>query len=721
MEKINDFIYPLNKYVIVLLFLLFPTFFFAQPIESENKKSSVYGGSFTPKGDLRALVVYVNFKESALQSAKNEMNHWPIGSKFPVYYGKSVVDENTGKLIWAYQDPSDFQTKTYFNNDIYLNLSEFYYAMSQGKFHFYAEVLKDPITNKPIDITINPEGITSYSKIVEEVYHRIAEIFPQNYDWSRFDNIQNSPNYKFDSKASFDNPKPDNKIDYVILNFRNDNRWSPHPNGQEKTNWPKAIAGAGTENTIGKNSLGDIKIGGNSGIRIFFSQGKIYDRIELIIHEMAHTFINNPHTVMANKASGDYYYYNYGWGLMDAYKNFMPLANSWERWYSGWINITYDINEENYVKDKKYVLKDYLEFGDAMRIKLPNTKDEYIWLENHQFDNPYYRRPNLLVDAFDNSIMTKQKGLVGFIEKIASSRDELHPFSRGTNGIKIIYGKGNYDYTFKELKKETYAWNSEILNVNNEGENAYGGQHEASFFRYDYNNNNKIEYTKSANGARGNYIDGHNIIEVDGKPVWGNLGSNLIIPNKKISAFTNPPLTNFQKFDWHKDTMAPIILHSLSIRANKKNNGNYEISINYKDGKIEDDFRMTGNIVLPAGEKITLNKDRTLTLDKSKTYNSAKSINGSFIKNTSLIVENSGTFQCIKNSTIILDEKSSLIFKKGSCLTIEKGVEIIVKNGATLKIEEGVFSNIDKRAKISIIGGFIDIPKSINNLITIQK
>jgi len=44
----------------------------------------------------------------------------------------------------------------------------------------------------------------------------------------------------------------------------------------------------------------------------------------------------------------------------------------------------------------------------------------------------------------------------------------------------------------------------------------------------------------------------------------------------------------------------------------------------------------------------------------------------------------------------------------------------MVKNGATLKIEEGAFFDIDKRAKISIIGGFIDIPKSIHNLIKIQ-
>lgn len=719
MEKIDEFIYPLIKYIIALLFLSFPAFFFAQQTDFNNNKSSIYGDSFTPKGDLRALVIYVNFKEPALNSERHEMTHWPIGSKFPVYYGKSVVDERTGKLIWAHQDPSDFQTKTYFNNDIYLNLSEFYYAMSQGKFRFYAEVLKDPITNKPIDININPKGITSYGEIVEKVYHKIAEIFPQDYDWSRFDNIQNNPSFEFNSSVSFDNPQPDNKIDYVILNFRNDNRWSPHPNGQIKSNWPKAIAGAGIEKTIGRNSRGDIKIGGKSGIRIFFSQGKIYERIELIIHEMAHTFINNPHTVMANKASGDYYYYNYGWGLMDSFSNFMPLANSWERWYAGWINITHDINEKNYVKKKQYLLKDYLEFGQTMRIKLPNTENEYIWLENHQLNNPYYKRPDLLVDAFGDSIITKQKGLVGFIEKIAPSREELYPFSRGTNGIKIIYGKGNYDYTFKELKEEAYAWGSEILDVKKEDVNAYGGQHEASFFRYDFNDNDKIEHAKSANGARGNYIDGYNIIEVDGRPVWGYVGPNLTLPNKKLSAFSNPPLTNFQKFDWRRDKMAPVILHSLSIHPKKMNNGIYQISINYEDGKIGNDFRMTGNIVLPAGVKIILEKKKKLTINKSKTYNSSKSINGSFIKNTNFLVENEGTFQFNKKSTIILNENSSLIFKKGSHLILEKGVKIIVKNGATLKIEEGVLFDIDKKVEISIFDGFIDIPDSIRNLIKI--
>ncbi|SHJ10042.1 hypothetical protein SAMN04488096_10869 [Mesonia phycicola] len=722
MEKINKFICPLHPYVITLLFLFSTTFFFAQQTTNfSNEKSSIYGGAFTPKGELRALVIYVNFTESSLHSKKNEIPHWPIGSKFPIHSGESVVDKNTGKLIWAHQDPSDFQTRKLVNNDIYLNLSEFYYAMSQGKFRFYAEVLKDPVNNKPIEITINPKGLTSYGEIVEEVFHKITEIFPQDYDWSRFDNIQNNPSFTFDSSVSLENPQPDNKIDYVILNFRNDNRWSPHPNGQNKSNWPKAIAGAGLERTIGKNNFGDVKIGGNNGLRIFFFQGDIYGRIELIIHEMAHTLINNPHTVMANKASGDYYYYNYGWGLMDSYRQFMSLANAWERWYAGWIDITHDINEENYVKNKKYILKDYLEFGETMRVKLPNTEDEYIWLENHQSNNPYYKKPNLLVDAHGDSIITKQNGLVGFIEKIASNREQLYPFSRGTNGIKIIYGKGNYDYTFKELKKEAYAWNSEILDVNNEGENAYGGQHEASFFRYDFNENNKIEYTESANGARGNYIDGRNIIEVNGKPVWGYAAPNLPLPNKKLSAFSNPPLTNFQKFDWKKDTMAPVILHSLSIQPNKMDDGNYELVVNYEDGKIEDDFRMTGNIILPAGETITLTKKKVLTINKSKTFNSAKSVNGSFIKNTVLLVESGGTFQFLEKSTIILDENSSLIFKKGSHLIIEKGVKIIVKNGATLKIEEGVSLTIDKSSKISIQDGFIDIPKSARNLIKIRS
>lgn len=182
------------------------------------------GLGFTPAGEIRALVIYVNAEEQFLNNASNQISTWPVDKEFPIHNGQSVVNPD-GTLIWAHSDSSQFNTNmNYGSSDEMLNISEYYYHMSGGKFKFYAETLMDPGGTKPISIRINPSNLNgSYSNLFTAVKNKINAIYPVGYDWSRFDNRKNKNSWTISDEANFSDNVSDNIIDYIILVVRNKN------------------------------------------------------------------------------------------------------------------------------------------------------------------------------------------------------------------------------------------------------------------------------------------------------------------------------------------------------------------------------------------------------------------------------------------------------------------------------------------------------------------
>lgn len=655
--------------------------------------NSTFGKYFTPRGDLRALVIYVNYENEFLDpNHHDDLPHWPITEEFPVHYGKSVIDENQN-LRWGFQKKEEFKTIDVKRMASFENLSAYYYTMSSGKFRMYFETLKHPETQKAISIRIDPTEIPSSTagrnELNKRVFQKIREIYPEDYDWSRFDNLTNSPNYKQDASVEGTSANyKDHYLDFVILLFRNSNTWSPHPNGSPNgVAWRKAIMGTGaSKEIIGVHNQQPI-YAGNEGLRTFITQRNLFQNHELLIHEIAHGMISMPHINRANRAEGDYLFYPYGWGMMDSYSNLFGTANAWERWYAGWTEITHNIGPSS-SKKTKFILNDFLKTGESARIQLPRQTDEFVWLEHRKdTSNVYYQRPLRTKDRHGKPHPKHRPGLYAFVEKMAPSRHATFSTNtKGTNGMKVIYGKGNFDYVVEGFQQRYYAWDNEVLQVKNKGANAYGGQHEAMLFRADFNKNGTIERKTNSNGAGSQYIDGRDIFEIDGEISYGSYMFNTPLELTKMSAFTNPAITNFQPMNWNTNTLAPVILHSLSITQRRLSNGNLHIEVDYEDGKIEENFRMAGPIVLPLGESITLTKGKTLLLNKSKTINRIEEVDGSFTANSYLHVE--GELILEKNAKLIVDEGSLLHFKANSKLVMKAGSKIEVKNEASLLFDE---------------------------------
>lgn len=682
------------------------TEFDANFFEYPNEKSSVFGRYFFPQGDLRALVIYVDFEEEFLDpKVHDDLKYWPIGEDFPMHNEKSIIQKNQS-LIWGYQDYAQFKNHDTNANKNLDNLSAFFYEMSNQKFRFYFETLKHPETQKAISIKIDPTKVTSSSagrnQLNRLVFEKIRSIYPSDYDWSRFDSRKNSPNYQGINQSDFvkENEYADHQLDFVILLFRNSPHWKPHPNGSKNgVQWRKAIMGTGANEVIGNKNGTPIKVS-HEGIRVFNTHRNLHHELEIILHEISHAMLSLPHYNGANKAEGNYFFYPYGWGMMDTYARTISIANAWERWYAGWTEITHDV-QANKNFDSTYLLKDYLRKNESMRIKLPHQDNEYLWIEYRKNKHPFYGRGRKNKDRYGEKIEQNQLGVFAFTEKVASSRTQVFSTnSQGTNGIKTLYGKGNFDYVFDDFYLRHYAWNNWALNLTNQGENAYGGQNEAMLFRHDFNENNKIDQPTGNNGAGSKYIDGHNVYEINQEVVRGHYLPNAPIKKSKISAFTNPPITNFQAMNWEKNQLAPVILHSLSIEFSKDKNNDLVLSVNYKDGIIEDDFRMTGPIILPAGEVIQLKKNNTLQMNKSKTVNRFRAVDGDLIEPTNFTVEAEGKLILNENSTWLIQENTSVNLTDGSFFEMHENAKIIVEN-AKLIVGE-VQLSIHPTAKVII-------------------
>jgi hypothetical protein len=98
--------------------------------------------------------------------------------------------------------------------------------------------------------------------------------------------------------------------------------------------------------------------------------------------------------------------------------------------------------------------------GDMVRIKLPGSSGQYLWLENHQdLYNPFGGNSgNVFNDRYD-FIMDGQtpsqpfpnapRGIIAMVEDASSDRNQPLDYGadQGVNGLKVLSAQGNFDYT----------------------------------------------------------------------------------------------------------------------------------------------------------------------------------------------------------------------------------------------------------------------------------
>lgn len=654
--------------------------------------TSTNGYVHTPKGNLHVLIVFIEplnytLPPNYLGNPADPINGWPVGGipnwasgESNLLIDKNIIDIGTNK-----------------------NLSLFYQEMSHGQFLLTGEVF--------------PELIPAATGEASEAVAYINTNYPL-YDWSRFDNRTNHPNYNSDNSTS----PGDGIIDYVVFMKRRGGSF----NGYSSTD-------VSNSTTLGGYGLDD-------GHTAEFCYNSANHHQIFFKHEFAHNLYNSAHYLGANSCSdGEYYYESLGWGLMAAWHQQFDVANAWESWWLGWIS------PQDVTATGTYQIDDYVTNGDAIRIPVPHTNGEYLWIENHQKidaynydDKPFYGSNSGLPNAEDID-----PGLYMYITKHFDDRTDPSLMSgnnslSATNFIKVLNGEGNYDIISDQLGTfaVTGAGNWDCFYKGEE--NPIAGQNSYTRIKFNEDGDNPLQvpYHDGNQGCSGDESGEFWAENINGvrTATYSRTGrhNQAFTVGMEIGMSGKVPVTNYPVFDPAPlvDKLEPFVMNGLSIKITNYNSttGKYTLDVNFSDYQVRNDKRWCGDIELrpnptPSLPCLEVTSGTTLRVDKSGTPNrkneltplSLNFINptvlnctaNSFVNlqsNSTMTVENNSTLKLSSNSVMEINSGALLHIKTGSKLILEGNASINVLNGGRILIEDDASFDYYPNAQLLLSG-----------------
>lgn len=465
----------------------------------------------------------------------------------------------------------------------------------------------------------------------------------------------------------------------------------------------------------------------------------------------AHTFIATPSS----------------YGLTGQMPATMQAVSGWDRWMMHWkraekkflisaYNLngkeidTENISIETMPQGGTFVLRDHVETGDALRIKLPHiewkekgdVKNQYLWIENRQLKTRFDEYiSGTCVNSDGGRFPRGTPGMYAYIQVGKDQREGTKEIYSGAfehpNGLASPFlplsAEGHYDFHYEWDRIQPAAWidcnwNNENLPVNKKKSlpNPFTGF--SDLYRYVDSNLDGILYTddKLQTGLSEAHDDTviHNY-HVNGD--WLDAFSSAT-GNTKLSIGSNPApvpvytyTTNyeFKSFNLVDGKPAPyenrtIWLNGLSVELldEDKNNGTITIQIRWDNYGVENDVRWCGNIVLSPNDfdktkpSLILKKGKKLRLDRGKSATQHKAIekddNGEwlFTEPTVFTCAEGSYFFMEPNSQLIIENKSKLILKSGAKLVAGAKSKIVIMPGSNLIKENGSEIILEPKAKI---------------------
>jgi len=669
---------------------------------SQKKKSSINGEVFTPKGNLRALVIFAGFKG---YDHDQEIENWPSDSELPLY-----VENGEYKDVF-FTDVNQFENIS--END--RSISRLFYEMSNKEkpFRFMADVYKSRIN-------IDPRGARKWGDMNVRVLEQMKKQDP-NFDWIPYDQRKNRPNYEFDNSVT----GPDGKPDYVIICYRYIKSWKQQfvPN---MNYWIGSGGGVSVLVGVKKFKYNDKITISSDGFHMNTVGAKYPESFRrLFQHELGHELLSCPHHFGAGGALGRYFYSTTsGWGTSVGGESMNRLINAWERWLLGWIEIKHDLADKT--DNGIYYLDDFATTGDVIRIKIPHSKNEYLWIENHQkktiFDQSRWAGQLENVSIGSSGMPDIEKGLYMYTEKIMDEREKINTFivsdMQRVNGMRLLHAAGNWDYEVPTEVTKTWDeyWNNTMYHFKRKEANPLSGINPFLRYRFDADGDKKIKNKHNFNGGS---TESFKIVkEVVGDSTFlffANHGgrnkeakrhrrSDAFQLGDTLSINHNPPIINNPKYIPSAGMNAPVVINGLRVAVIGLENGKYKIKVDYGKTKVTTDLRIAGNILLKEidGEDIDLEitEGVKITIDKSGTINSLNYLGGSFINETIFTLESS-FLKLDKRAIMEIKDSSITLIKPDSKLELDANTKLKVLDKSTLAISKGATIILDPSSKIT--------------------
>ena len=446
-------------------------------------------------------------------------------------------------------------------------------------------------------------------------------------------------------------------------------------------------------------------------------------------HEFAHKLLgrNEYHTGGAGAGEGHFLSNVGGYSILSSFNKNMYACNGWDRWRLGWKNpanqhyisarrpndmaeVETDLEYGDQLSGNEFVLRDFMTYGDAIRIKLPYVKsirldadNQYLWIENHQ--------QVLGPVGVDES---KPKG-IRFNIQIGNDRLD-GDFNRSrTNYYVPLSSFGNYDFDYyfdptnagvdrEETDYYTASTNSQMANP-------FTGNHLLMLPAIDLApTDDDIKNTE--------YVTVYNVIYngyqiMTDHPVFGSqfdafpVGSSLRLATNPSSV----PLITYRTWDRysknhsnfnnaHKRDNRHVFLNGLRVdvlEGDVDGEGAIRVRIRWDDYDVDRNVRWCDSIILTeevhlvAGHVITLDQGMTPVQPKNPILFDNKKI---FADPTVFDCLDGSTFEqeentvvnVVNNSLLVLEPGSTYVVGDNASLNVRSGSALVVKNGATLRV-----------------------------------
>lgn len=487
----------------------------------------------------------------------------------------------------------------------------------------------------------------------------------------------------------------------------------------------------------------------NSTIQCIGSENIAINPSSIVVHEISHLFFgsNDFHTSGGNHrgigCSMSFPCLQYGYGLMGAGGSGLVGCNGYERWRMHWRHpdaIDY-ISAQNLdlqsvpsdisIKDgeQTFILRDFVEYGDAVRIKLPykdteTSSEQYIWLENHQIG--YNNKLDFLKYSNDSNNDCRPKGCPGIYAYYQVGRDLLSGgksqvfdnFDR--DNLKIIPAEGYFDYALMSDSYKLECVSYETLHhtmIQGEANPFCGGQDQQRML-FPLKSQDLLttenEYPVWRVIKNGQNIDSL-ICLGDDRDAFAtkahlNMGTNPSSCNTITCHSNNNEIASTLIYSQHseKDTRHTY-LTGLGIDITPMDGHIFKVRVRWNDYDIINDTRWTGNIVLQDTARLSNGKTITLAQNKTVTQVTRDRQTKLFTTRTTLTCRPSSYFHLAPQSSILLTENSTLSLDSASTVVLESGACINIQSGSTLRI--------DTKADLQLLGNAQIIVKSSGTLI----
>lgn len=688
-------------------FVVFICLLVAKTGAQTSLPNSAYGGVFTPKGHLHALVVLITFKDDEhFKNADNHLGDWDMSENGGLPKGANADDCSFSSHFFKNLDDfeNNFEAVDY-------NFSKEWFWASGGQFYFTAELFADS-TGRATTVEIDPKGTRNWSQTNLLALHKMKELNPKM-DFKRFDRRANQPNFRFDNSDTT-RYKPDKNLDYVIFIYRYGRGWKQQP-VLGMNNWLGAGGGLSSISGVGIEQYNGYRM--PDGFMMMLNSG-------VFLHEIAHTLYNAPHLMGGNGTVGDYFYCpSGGWGFTGGSLSFIKGMNAWERWYAGFIELTADLKIP---KDTTFLLRDFLTTGDAARIKVPHTKDHYLWLEYHPGQHPLDVHPWRGNNIDDRQLPDMATGIYAYIERITDSRQNIiNALSDKCNGLKLLNAAGNYDYAVLDSPAVTKnSWGNQIYAFRRGKTNALSGTNPWYLFRADFNKDNKIDLNTNTNstGQENVFIASE---EIDGQQTRTYTCFGVYDADKNrgysrkttfgkgdaLSAISNPPFIGYPRYDHKKTEWEPLYLHDWQVEITDETEKAVKVAVKRQKLSIDGTFRLAAPKVVLAPDAQKEEPDLTvlgrLLVAKSGTVSRhTPDENGGFVHPTHWLIQKQAWLQIgstgNKRGFCSIEDDSKVQVESTAKIELQPFTTLEIKDNAQLILGADVELILGKKAKIIV-------------------